>query len=171
MCFILFIVGYIMGLGDRHVQNILIDKQSAELIHIDLGNVLYSCSPFLFPSFSLSFFPFIPPFIPFFLPLSPPISLLLSLLLFLLPSILNLFSNTGVAFEQGRTLPTPEVIPFRLTRDLVSGMGLTGVVGVFQRCCEETMEVMRTSHEELRTIVEVSSVLCGMRLLACACVG
>ena len=73
-----------------------------------------------------------------------------------------------MAFEQGRTLPTPEVIPFRLTRDLVSGMGLTGVVGVFQRCCEETMEVMRTSHEELRTIVEVSSVSCGMRLLACA---
>ncbi|XP_019856363.1 PREDICTED: serine-protein kinase ATM [Amphimedon queenslandica] len=91
------IVGYIMGLGDRHVQNILIDKQSAELIHIDLG----------------------------------------------------------VAFEQGRALPTPEVIPFRLTRDLVSGMGITGVVGVFQRCCEETMEVMRSSHEELRTIVEV----------------
>ena len=61
----------------------------------------------------------------------------------------------GVAFEQGRALPTPEVIPFRLTRDLVSGMGITGVVGVFQRCCEETMEVMRSSHEELRTIVEV----------------
>jgi len=31
------IVGYIVGLGDRHVQNILIDTQSAEIIHIDLG--------------------------------------------------------------------------------------------------------------------------------------
>ena len=31
------IVGYIVGLGDRHVQNILIDTQSAEVIHIDLG--------------------------------------------------------------------------------------------------------------------------------------
>ncbi|XP_010168937.1 serine-protein kinase ATM-like, partial [Antrostomus carolinensis] len=30
------IVGYILGLGDRHVQNILIDEQTAELVHIDL---------------------------------------------------------------------------------------------------------------------------------------
>lgn len=31
------IVGYVVGLGDRHVQNILIDKNTAEVIHIDLG--------------------------------------------------------------------------------------------------------------------------------------
>ena len=31
------IVGYIIGLGDRHVQNILIDTKTADLIHIDLG--------------------------------------------------------------------------------------------------------------------------------------
>ena len=30
-------VGYILGLGDRHVQNILIDRKTAELIHIDFG--------------------------------------------------------------------------------------------------------------------------------------
>lgn len=30
-------VGYILGLGDRHVENILIDRSTAELIHIDLG--------------------------------------------------------------------------------------------------------------------------------------
>ncbi|XP_050425429.1 serine-protein kinase ATM isoform X2 [Adelges cooleyi] len=30
-------VGYILGLGDRHVQNILIDDKTAELIHIDFG--------------------------------------------------------------------------------------------------------------------------------------
>lgn len=35
-CFF-FLVGYILGLGDRHVQNILINEQSAELVHIDLG--------------------------------------------------------------------------------------------------------------------------------------
>ena len=34
-------------------------------------------------------------------------------------------------------------------------MGIAGVEGVFRRCCEETMVVMRASHEELRTIVEV----------------
>ena len=55
------------------------------------------------------------------------------------------------------TLPTPETVPFRLTRDVVDGMGSTGVKGVFQRCCEETMKVMKTSHEELRTIIEVKN--------------
>ena len=30
-------VGYILGLGDRHVQNILVDCDTAELVHIDLG--------------------------------------------------------------------------------------------------------------------------------------
>ena len=68
-------VGYILGLGDRHVQNILIDCQSAELVHIDLG----------------------------------------------------------VAFEQGHILPTPETVPFRLTRDIVDGMGVAGVEGIFRR--------------------------------------
>uniref|UniRef100_A0A8C7HKU0 non-specific serine/threonine protein kinase n=1 Tax=Oncorhynchus kisutch TaxID=8019 RepID=A0A8C7HKU0_ONCKI len=91
------IVGYIVGLGDRHIQNILIDEQTAELVHIDLG----------------------------------------------------------VAFEQGKILPTPETVPFRLSRDIVDGMGITGVEGVFRRCCEKTMEVMRCSQEALLTIVEV----------------
>jgi ataxia telangiectasia mutated family protein len=31
------IVGYIIGLGDRHSSNILMDQASAEMIHIDLG--------------------------------------------------------------------------------------------------------------------------------------
>ncbi|XP_078699305.1 serine-protein kinase ATM-like [Branchiostoma floridae x Branchiostoma belcheri] len=91
------IVGYVLGLGDRHCQNILIDTNTAELVHIDLG----------------------------------------------------------IAFEQGKLLPTPETVPFRLTRDIVHGMGVTGVEGVFRRCCEKTMDVMRSSHEALLTIVEV----------------
>ncbi|XP_056139019.1 serine-protein kinase ATM [Lampris incognitus] len=91
------IVGYIVGLGDRHIHNILIDEQTAELVHIDLG----------------------------------------------------------VAFEQGKILPTPETVPFRLSRDIVDGMGITGVEGVFRRCCEKTMEMMRTSQEAVLTIVEV----------------
>ncbi|GLD57106.1 serine-protein kinase ATM [Lates japonicus] len=33
------IVGYIVGLGDRHIQNILIDEQTAELVHIDLDGI------------------------------------------------------------------------------------------------------------------------------------
>lgn len=61
-----------------------------------------------------------------------------------------------MAFEQGKTLPTPETVPFRLTRDIVDGMGIAGVEGVFRRCCEKTMSLMRAHQEELRTIVEVS---------------
>ena len=38
ICYLL--VGYIVGLGDRHVQNILIDCSTAELVHIDLGMLL-----------------------------------------------------------------------------------------------------------------------------------
>nr|XP_047902975.1 serine-protein kinase ATM-like isoform X1 [Anser cygnoides] len=95
--YLFLLVGYILGLGDRHVHNILIDEQTAELVHIDLG----------------------------------------------------------VAFEQGKILPTPETVPFRLTRDIVDGMGITGVEGVFRRCCEKTMAVMRNSQEALLTIVEV----------------
>lgn len=42
---------------------------------------------------------------------------------------------------QGRFLNTPELVPFRLTRDVVDGMGVTGVEGVMRRCCEETLRV------------------------------
>ena len=33
------LVGYLVGLGDRHIQNILIDQNTAELIHIDFGKI------------------------------------------------------------------------------------------------------------------------------------
>jgi len=31
------IVGHILGLGDRHTSNILLDNRSGEVVHIDLG--------------------------------------------------------------------------------------------------------------------------------------
>ena len=52
--------GYVLGIGDRHSSNLLIDKATAEIIHIDLG----------------------------------------------------------IAFDQGRLLSTPEMVPFRLTRNM-----------------------------------------------------
>jgi len=90
-------ISYIVGLGDRHCSNILIDKKTAEVVHIDLG----------------------------------------------------------VAFEQGKMLKIPEVVPFRLTRDMVDGMGITGVEGIFRRSCEETMRVLRAESEAVMTILEV----------------
>jgi len=30
-------LGYVVGLGDRHLSNILLDTVTAEIVHIDLG--------------------------------------------------------------------------------------------------------------------------------------
>lgn len=61
----------------------------------------------------------------------------------------------GVAFEQGRILPTPETIPFRLSRDVIDGMGISGVEGVFRRSCEMTMSVLRRNAEIINTVLQV----------------
>ena len=67
--------------------------------------------------------------------------------------------DRGVAFEQGKLLPTPETIPFRLTRDLVDGMGIMGIEGVFRCACAKTMQVIRNSKESISTIVEVNNLI------------
>ena len=89
--------GYVVGIGDRHLGNILLDSATSELVHIDFG----------------------------------------------------------VAFEQGLFLPIPEGVPFRLTRDIVNGMGQCGTEGVFRRCCEETLRVLRHNNGPLLTVLEV----------------
>lgn len=89
--------GYVIGLGDRHCSNILIDSCTAEVVQIDLG----------------------------------------------------------IAFEAGRLLPQPELVPFRLTRDVVDGLGIAGVEGVPRRCAEAALAVMRLARHAIITIVEV----------------
>ena len=74
-------LGHVLGLGDRHGHNIMLDEVNGEVVHIDLG----------------------------------------------------------VAFEAGRVLPVPELVPFRLTRDIIDGMGVNKTEGIFRRCCEFTM--------------------------------
>ncbi|KAH8722404.1 hypothetical protein GQ44DRAFT_711767 [Phaeosphaeriaceae sp. PMI808] len=90
-------LGHVLGLGDRHCHNILLDEKSGEVIHIDLG----------------------------------------------------------VSFEAGRVLPVPEVVPFRLTRDIVDAMGYTKTEGVFRRCCEFTMDTLREERESIMTLLNV----------------
>lgn len=90
-------LGHVLGLGDRHGHNILLDTITGEAVHIDLG----------------------------------------------------------VAFEAGRVLPIPELVPFRLTRDLVDGFGVSGVEGVFRRCCNFTLEALRQDQEAIMTILDV----------------
>lgn len=41
------IVGHVLGLGDRHVSNILIDNVSGEVVHIDLGIAFEQVRQFL----------------------------------------------------------------------------------------------------------------------------
>ena len=90
-------LGHILGLGDRHGHNILLDTKTGEVVHIDLG----------------------------------------------------------VAFEMGRVLPVPELVPFRLTRDIVDGMGITKTEGVFRRCCEFTLDALREETYSIMTILDV----------------
>lgn len=59
------------------------------------------------------------------------------------------------ARTQGKRLPIPELVPFRLTQNLVDGFGMTGVEGVFRRCCEETLRVLRERSSVIMTILEV----------------
>ncbi|KLO07453.1 hypothetical protein SCHPADRAFT_1001651 [Schizopora paradoxa] len=91
------IIGHILGLGDRHISNILLDKVSGEVVHIDLG----------------------------------------------------------IAFDQGKLLPVPEIVPFRLTPDVVDGFGISGTEGVFRRCAEETLRVLREGSAVIKTVLEV----------------
>ncbi|ROW17438.1 hypothetical protein VPNG_00617 [Cytospora leucostoma] len=91
------ILGHVLGLGDRHGHNILLDQKTGEVVHIDLG----------------------------------------------------------VAFETGRILPVPEVVPFRMTRDIVDGMGVTKTDGVFRRCCEFTLDALREDTYSIMTVLDV----------------
>jgi len=34
----MWIVGYILGLGDRHPSNIMIERNTGKVIHIDFGD-------------------------------------------------------------------------------------------------------------------------------------
>jgi len=61
----------------------------------------------------------------------------------------------GIMFEQGKTLGTPETVPFRLTRDVVDGFGVNGCEGTFSRSCEEALRVLRDNAPQLLTILEV----------------
>lgn len=52
-------------------------------------------------------------------------------------------------------MPTPETVPFRLTRDMVAPMGICETGGVFKKACQSTLEVLRKNHSVIITILEV----------------
>ncbi|XP_015595300.1 serine/threonine-protein kinase SMG1 [Cephus cinctus] len=93
---VMSIIGYIIGLGDRHLDNVLVDLNTGEVVHIDYN----------------------------------------------------------VCFEKGKTLRVPEKVPFRMTPNIKTALGVTGVEGIFRLTCEHTLRVMRRGRETLLTLLE-----------------
>nr|XP_061829730.1 serine/threonine-protein kinase SMG1-like isoform X1 [Nerophis lumbriciformis] len=93
---VMSMVGYIIGLGDRHLDNVLIDMTSGEVVHIDYN----------------------------------------------------------VCFEKGKSLRVPEKVPFRMTHNIETALGVTGVEGIFRLSCEQVVQMMRRGRETLLTLLE-----------------
>ncbi|KAJ1675158.1 hypothetical protein EV182_001817, partial [Spiromyces aspiralis] len=91
------IAGWVLGIGDRHSHNILLDEITGEVIHIDLG----------------------------------------------------------IAFDQGKLLPVPEVVPFRLTREVVDGMGYIGTDGMFKQSAISALQTLKQSTNMITTVLSM----------------
>ena len=90
-------IGHIVGLGDRHSENILIDTTTGECVHVDFDCI----------------------------------------------------------FDKGiLQLARPEIVPFRLTPQVVDGLGITGYEGVFRGSCETTMRVLRNNRDMVLSVLE-----------------
>ncbi|KAI9726160.1 MAG: serine/threonine-protein kinase M1 [Chrysothrix sp. TS-e1954] len=57
-------------------------------------------------------------------------------------------------FDKGLTFEKPELVPFRLTHNMVDAMGPTGTAGSFLKSCQLTLAVMRSVEASLLTILE-----------------
>ena len=60
----------------------------------------------------------------------------------------------NISFEKGRNLRIPERVPCRLTQNLVSVFGASGMEGLFRQSCEHTLRLMRSGRETLLTLLE-----------------
>ncbi|OBA25365.1 kinase-like protein [Hanseniaspora valbyensis NRRL Y-1626] len=98
---VMCMVGHILGLGDRHFDNILISEKNGVVLHVD-----YDC-----------------------------------------------------LFEKGVDLPTPELVPFRLTNNIVDCLGITGVEGIFRKSCELSMNLIREN--EMMLLNEFEMMMYG----------
>lgn len=89
------IVGYLLGLGDRHGENILIEELTGESVHVDLNCM----------------------------------------------------------FNKGEDFAVPERVPFRLTHNMIDGMGVSGYEGTFRNACQHVLRVARDNKEALLNFV------------------
>ncbi|KAI6024462.1 hypothetical protein EDC04DRAFT_2869391 [Pisolithus marmoratus] len=93
---VMSMVGFILGLGDRHCENILLDTNTGDVVHVD-----FNC-----------------------------------------------------LFDKGKTLETPERVPFRLTQNMIDGLGVTGIEGVFRIACEITMQLLKNNKDSLMSMLD-----------------
>ena len=57
-------------------------------------------------------------------------------------------------FDKGLDLELPELVPFRCTQNMVDGLGVSGVEGVFLSVCEIVLDILRSNRETLMTVLE-----------------
>ncbi|GAA5989436.1 hypothetical protein JCM11641_007903 [Rhodosporidiobolus odoratus] len=93
---VISMVGFVLGLGDRHCENILLDGTTGDTVHVD-----FNC-----------------------------------------------------LFDKGRTFEVAEKVPFRLTHNIIDGMGVTGVEGVYRRSAEIALRILRANKDSLRSVLE-----------------
>lgn len=60
----------------------------------------------------------------------------------------------GCIFDKGLVLQQPEVVPFRLTHNVVDGFGVAGIEGVYRRSFEATMTVLRAHREDILSVMD-----------------
>ncbi|UMM36655.1 hypothetical protein L5515_008720 [Caenorhabditis briggsae] len=56
-------------------------------------------------------------------------------------------------FNKGETLGTPELVPFRLTQNMINGMGEVALDGEFRAVCEQTLRVFRENSYEIEKYI------------------
>ena len=95
-CAVMSIVGHVLGLGDRHGENILFEEGNGGTFHVD-----FNC-----------------------------------------------------LFDKGMTFEKPELVPFRLTHNMVDAFGAYGFEGPFRKSCELTLGILRQNEDTLMTILE-----------------
>ncbi|KAF2860353.1 hypothetical protein K470DRAFT_74713 [Piedraia hortae CBS 480.64] len=93
---VMSITGHVLGLGDRHGENILIEESTGGIFHVD-----FNC-----------------------------------------------------LFDKGLTFEKPELVPFRLTHNMVDAMGPYGYEGPFRKSCELTYNLLRQNRDTLMTVLE-----------------
>lgn len=95
-CAVMSVVGHVLGLGDRHGENVLFEETNGGTFHVD-----FNC-----------------------------------------------------LFDKGLTFDKPELVPFRLTHNMIDAFGAYGYEGPFRKSCELALGILRQHEDTLMTILE-----------------